>query len=57
MFIFFIGYLYVILMFAAGTGQLLTGSIIFLCLGVLPAWLALTLWRRKQIQRILKKRQ
>jgi sulfite exporter TauE/SafE len=55
MFIFLIGYLYVIVMFAAGTGSLIKGSGIFLIFGLFPTWLFMVLWRRKQMQRQHKK--
>jgi hypothetical protein len=55
MFIFLIGYLYVIIMFAAGTGSLIQGSCIFLGFGLVPTWLFIALLRRKQLQRSGKK--
>lgn len=55
MVIFLIGYLYVIVMLAVGTGKLILGSIIFLFLGLLPMGLIISMWRHKQLQRQHKK--
>ncbi|WP_255987772.1 hypothetical protein [Chitinolyticbacter albus] len=51
MYIILIGYLYVIVMFAAGTGDVIKGGLLFFFLGFLPAWLLFWLKRKGQIKR------
>lgn len=54
MYIILIGYLYVIVMFAAGTGDVIKGGLLFFFLGVLPSWLLFWLKRQGQLTRARK---
>ncbi|GAA5786582.1 hypothetical protein GCM10007860_23880 [Chitiniphilus shinanonensis] len=55
MYIVLIGYLYVIVMLAAGTGDVVKGGLLFLFLGFLPSWLWFWLKRQGQIKRAAKR--
>ncbi|MDR3426257.1 hypothetical protein [Silvimonas sp.] len=54
MYILLIGYLYVILMIAVGTGSVALGGAFILFLGVLPTWLIFWLKRGGQIKKAEK---
>ncbi|XZG71233.1 hypothetical protein ACTSKR_05005 [Chitinibacteraceae bacterium HSL-7] len=51
MYIVAIGYLYVIVMLAAGTGDPVKGGLLLFFLALLPTWLWLWLRRKGQIKR------
>lgn len=55
MYILLIGYLYVILMIAVGTGSVALGGAFILFLGVLPTWLIFWLKRGGQIKKAEKR--
>ncbi|WP_200916846.1 hypothetical protein [Jeongeupia sp. HS-3] len=54
MYILLIGYLYVVVMFAAASGSIAKAIVWILLLGVLPSWLIVWLKRRGQIVRARK---
>ncbi|UXY17125.1 hypothetical protein N8I74_08975 [Chitiniphilus purpureus] len=55
MYIVLIGYLYVIVMLAAGTGDPAKGIALVVMLGLLPTWLWFWLRRQGQIKRAQKR--
>ncbi|SMC26164.1 hypothetical protein SAMN02745857_02391 [Andreprevotia lacus DSM 23236] len=57
MYILLIGYLYVIVMFAAGTGDPAKAAVWIVLLAVLPTWLFIWIKRRGQINRRAKQQE